>query len=106
MAADVVFRAVSIEWVFGAVEHHQQLGLVVVEPRQQTVEGDEASCALEDAIEAFSQRNLLFLAVIAATGLESAIELPDELADAGLGRAVFVGEGVELVDQTFAMAPT
>ena len=37
------------------VEHHQQLGLVGVQPLQQAVEHDEAGAALEDAVEAGAQ---------------------------------------------------
>ena len=46
VAADVVLRSVGVQRGLGSVEDHQQLGLVGVEPHEQTVEGDEAgSCA-------------------------------------------------------------
>ncbi len=32
LAADVVLRSVGVQWDFGSVEHHQQFGLVGVEP--------------------------------------------------------------------------
>src|ERR1700675_217466 len=51
VAADVVLRSVGVQRDFGSVEHHQQLGLVGVEPREQAVERDEAGLALEDAVE-------------------------------------------------------
>src|ERR1700688_3234200 len=51
VAADVVLRSVGVQWDFGSVEHHQRLGFVGVEPREQAVEGDEAGLALEDAVE-------------------------------------------------------
>jgi len=34
------------------VEHHQQLGLVGMQPLEQAIERGEASGALEDAVEA------------------------------------------------------
>jgi hypothetical protein len=33
------------------LQHHQQLGLVGVQPRQQAIQRDEAGAAAEDAIE-------------------------------------------------------
>ena len=58
LAADVVLRAVGVERDFGPVEHHQQFGLVGVQPGEQAVEGDEAGPALEDAVEAGAQGGL------------------------------------------------
>ena len=55
LAADVVFRAVGVQRDFRVIEHHQQLGLVGVQPLQQAVEGDEAGAPLKDAIEARPQ---------------------------------------------------
>ena len=40
-----------------------------------------------------------------AIGLEIAVEPPDQRADAALGGALLVGEGVELVDQALGMDP-
>ena len=40
VAADVVLRSVGVQRDFGSVEHHQQLGLVGVEPHEQAVEFD------------------------------------------------------------------
>src|SRR6266702_712424 len=51
VAADVVLRSVGVQRDLGSVEHHQQFGFVGVEPREQTVEGDEARLAREDAVE-------------------------------------------------------
>ncbi len=57
LAADVVLRAVGVEGNFGPFEHHQQLGLVGMEAREQAIEGDEARAPLEeDTIEPRSQR--------------------------------------------------
>src|SRR5438132_9120269 len=47
VAADVVLRPIGVQRNLGPFEHHQQLGLVGVEPREQTVEGDEAGLARE-----------------------------------------------------------
>jgi hypothetical protein len=58
VAADVVLRPVSLQRDFGSVQHHQQLGLVGVEPDVQAVERDEAGFALEDAVEPRLQRGL------------------------------------------------
>ena len=42
---------------------------------------------------------------MAAPGLETAVERPDEGADAALCSALGVGEGIEFVDQAFGMNP-
>jgi hypothetical protein len=39
-----------------AVEHHQQFGLIGVQPSEQPVEEDEAGSALEDPVETGMQR--------------------------------------------------
>ena len=106
MAADVVLRSVGVQRDLGAVEHHQQLGLVGVEPREQTVEGDEAGLAREDAVEPRPQCGLALFAGSATIGLEIGVELPDQLADGGLGGAVLIGEGVELVNQALGNEPS
>ena len=79
--------------------------LVGVQPREQTVEGDEAGRAREDAVEARPQSGLALLGWMPAIGLEIAIEPPDQAADAALGCAVLVGEGVELVNEALGMDP-
>ena len=61
LAADVVLRAVGVQRDFGPIEHHQQFGLVGVQPREQTVEGDEAGLAREDAVEPRPQGGLALL---------------------------------------------
>ena len=60
----------------------------------------------EDAIEPRPQHGLSPLARMAAVGLEISVELPDQLADGGLGGAVLVGEGVELVNQALGNGPS
>src|ERR1700676_2166329 len=106
VAADVVLRSVGVEWDFGSVEHHQQLGFVGVEPREQAVEGDEAGLALEDAVEPSPQRCLGRVGGAATVGFEITVEVPDQLAPGGLGGVILVGEAVELVNQTDRMNPT
>ena len=76
-----------------------------MEPRKQTVEGDESGLAREDAVEARPQGSLALPARVLAIDFEVAIERPDKLTNAGLGLALLVGEGVELVNETFGMNP-
>ena len=94
-----------MEWDFGAVEHHQQLGLFRVQACEQTVERDEPSLKREDAIKPRSQDGLASLTWTAAVSLEGAIVLPDQVSDAALGLTVLVREGVKLVNQTLGMDP-
>ena len=49
LAADVVLGA--LQWDFGPVQHHQQRGLVGVEPLQQAIQRNESGAVAEDAIE-------------------------------------------------------
>src|SRR5580700_554060 len=105
VAADVILRSVGVQRDLGSVEHHQQLGFVGVEPCEQTIEGDKAGLALEDAFEPCPQGGLALFGGSAAIGLEIAVELPDQLADGGLSGAVLVGESVELVNQALGMDP-
>ena len=56
LTADVVLGAIGIQRRRGLVEHHQQFGLVGMQPREQAVEGGEAGATVEDAIEARPQR--------------------------------------------------
>src|SRR4029077_13837080 len=42
MEADVALGAIGVERYPGAIEHHQQLGLVGVQPREQATQRDEA----------------------------------------------------------------
>ena len=56
ITADVVLRAVGVERDFRPVQHHQQLGFVGMQPRQQAVQGDEAGAAAEDTVKPGTQR--------------------------------------------------
>ena len=55
MEADVALGAIRVERYVRAIEHHQQLGLVGVQPREQAIQRDEADASLEDALEAGMQ---------------------------------------------------
>ena len=87
----------------GAVEHHEQLGFLFVEPFEQAVERDESGLEREDAIEPCQQDGLAALGRTAAVRLQSAVVFPDQVTDGALGRAVFVGKGVELVNEPFSV---
>ena len=50
MAADVILRAVGVEWDLGAIENPQEVGLAGVEAGQQAIEGNEAGAAPEDIV--------------------------------------------------------
>jgi hypothetical protein len=52
MTADVTLGTIGMQRYLRAVERHQQLGLVGVQSLKQTIEGDEAGMAVEDAGEA------------------------------------------------------
>jgi hypothetical protein len=105
VTADVVFRSVGMQRNFGPLEHHQQFGLVGMEPGEQAVEGDEAGLAREDAVELRLQLSLALWGGSATIGLEIGVELPDQRADRGLSGAVLLGEGVEFVNQPLGMNP-
>jgi hypothetical protein len=81
------------------LEHHEQLRLLFVQPFEQAIERDEAGLEREDAIEPRQQDGLASLGRTAAVGLQSAVVFPDQITDVALGRAVFVGKGVELVNK-------
>src|SRR5262249_5630960 len=105
LSANVIFRSIGVERDFGTLEHHQQLGLVFVQPFEQTIERDETGLKREDGVEPGLQDRLASLGRTATVGLQSAVVLPDQLSDVALGRAVFVGEGIELVNEAFRVNP-
>ena len=55
LTTDVVLGAVGMQWDFRPLQHPQQLGLVGMEPLQQSIQCDEAGAA-EDAIESGTYR--------------------------------------------------
>ena len=106
MTANVAFGTVGMQRDFRPVEHGEQLGLVGVQPLQQTIERDEAGAATEDAIEPGTHLAAPLRGRRRTVGLQISVEPPDERADALLRDAVQIGEGVKLVDQPLGMDPT
>ena len=105
LAADVVLRSIGVQGDFGPIEDHQQFVLVGMEPCEQTVEGDEAGLAREDAVEPCPQGGLALRGRMLAIGFEIAIEPPDQRARSALSLALFIREGVELVNEALGMDP-
>jgi hypothetical protein len=52
LAANIVFRAVGVQWDVRTLQHHQQFVFLCAEPRQQPVEGGKAGLRGEDGVEA------------------------------------------------------
>jgi len=75
-----------------------------VQPYEQPVERDESGLKRENVVEPRHQDGLASLAWTAPVGLESAVVLPDQIADVVLGHAVLVGEGVKLFNEALAVA--
>src|SRR5258708_30495018 len=76
-----------------------------MEAGKQAGESDEACLGREDAIEACRQGRLALLGWMPAIGGGMAMDGPDQRADAALGDAVLIREGVELVNEAFGMNP-
>jgi hypothetical protein len=96
LAADVVFGAVGVERNVGSFEHPQQFAFVGAQAPQE---------AVESAIEARRQGRLARWGWVTAPSFETAVEQPDQGANAALRGALSVGEGIEFVDKTFGMDP-
>src|SRR4029077_19077705 len=77
ITTDVVLRAIGVKRDLRALQHHQQLGLVGMQPRQQAIQHDEASAAAEDPVEPPAQRQALTRAGFAMVRLEAGVEVPD-----------------------------
>ena len=90
MAADVVLRSVGVQRDFRTVEYHQQFGLVDLETGKQTVEGDKAGPAGEDAVDPRPECGPALSAGSEPISFEIAIEVPDQVADARLGDTVVI----------------
>jgi hypothetical protein len=88
-----------VERDFGTLEHHEQLGLLFVQPFEQAVERDEARLEREDAVDPRQQDGLASLGRMAVVGFQSAVVFSNQITDLALGRAVFVGKGIELVNE-------
>ena len=87
------------------LQHHQQLGLVGMQPLQQPIQRDEAGAAAEDAIEPRTQRETAALPGVGPVCLEIGVEVPDQLAHVLLSGAMAIGESIQLVHQPFRMDP-
>lgn len=105
LAADVVLRAIGVQRDLWPIKHHQQLRLVGVQPREQSIQGGETRTPPEDALEASPQLRPAAGCGIGAIGLEVAVEPPDEPADMALRGLVQVGERVQLMHQAFGVDP-
>src|SRR5208337_4679513 len=107
LAADVILRTVGVQRDLRVVEHHQELGLVGVQPLEQAVEGGKAGGAQEeeDAVEARPHFAAAARRRCQAIGLEVGVVPPDQPADMLLGGALLVGERLQLVHQALGMDP-
>lgn len=65
----------------------------------------KACLVAEDAIEARRQGRLARWGWVTTRSFETAVEQPDQSANAALRGALSVGEGIEFVDKTFGMDP-
>ena len=111
MATDVTLRAIGLlrsptmQRYLRPIEHHQQLGLVGVQPLEQAIQSDEAGAAAEDAVEAGTHLATAPGGGVGPICLEVGIEPPDQRADPFLCGAMQIGEGIELVHQAFRVHP-
>src|SRR6516225_1786868 len=105
LTADIVLRSIGVQRNLGPIENHQQFALVGAEPSEQPVEDDEPGLAREDAVEACPQGSPALSARILLVGFEIAIERPDQSTNPGLGLALIIGEGVELMNEPLGMNP-
>ena len=101
----MILRTVGVERDLRPVQHHQQLGLVGMQPRQQAVQRDEAGATAEDTVEPGTQSDRPALAGFDPVRLETGVEVPDQAAQLRLGGAMHVGEGIQLVHQAFRVHP-
>jgi hypothetical protein len=105
LAADIVFRAVGVQWDLRPLQHREQVFFLGMQPRQQPVERGKVRRSGKDAVEAVSQLAGAACAWRLAVGLEILVEPPDSTADKLLGLDVRLAERIELVDETFRMHP-
>jgi hypothetical protein len=91
METDLGFGAIGVEWYLQVIEHHQQLGFVGVQPREQAVERDEAGASMEDTVEAGTQFATAPRGRTGAIRLEIIVEPPDQRAYALLREAAQIG---------------
>lgn len=87
------------------LEHGQQFGLVGMQPREQTIEGDEAGAAAKDAVEAGAKPAAATWRRVGAVSFQIGVEPPDRRTDTLLRDTLVIGESVELVHQPLGMDP-
>src|SRR5271165_294582 len=105
ITADVVLRAVGVKRDLRPVQHHQQLSLVGMQPRQQAVQHNEAGAAEEDAVEPCTQCGTPARTGPEPVSLETGVETPDLAANPRLSGTMLVGKRVQLVHQPFRVNP-
>jgi hypothetical protein len=105
MQTDIALGAIGVERYLRAIEHHQQLVLVGMQPGQQAVECGEAGASVEDAVEAGTQFATASRTGSGAIRLEIVVEAPDQRAHALLRGAMQIGECIQLVHQPLRMHP-
>lgn len=86
LAADVALRAVGVQRNVRPVEHHQQVGLVGMQPRQQAIEHGEAGAAGEDAVEAGTHLAAAAGARVKPVGLQVGVETTRSARACAAGR--------------------
>jgi len=106
LTAKVALGAVGVEWYSWPVERRQQLGLVGVQPRHQTIERDEVGAAAKDAIKADAHLTASPSGRHSAVGFEVSVEPPNQRPEALLRGAVQVREGIQLMHQSLGVHPT
>ena len=74
-----------------------------VQPFELAIERDKAGLGGEDAVKPLPQLPFVLWCGIATILLDIGIKPPDAMADALHGLALVFGEGVQLVNQSFAV---
>jgi hypothetical protein len=105
LTANVVLRAVCVERDFRPIQHHQQLRLVGMKPRQQAIQCGEAGAAEEYTVEPSAQRGGPAPAGLEPVSLEVAVIIPDQTANFLLRGTMLIGEGVQLVYRPVRVNP-
>lgn len=105
VTTNIVLRTVGMKRDLRSVQHHQQLGFVGMQARQQAIQRDEAGAAEENAVEPGAQRDRSAPAGLEPVCLEAGVEVPDQAAHTLLSGAMLVGKRVELMHQAFRMHP-
>src|SRR6202453_381130 len=104
LATNVVFGAVGVQWGSRAFRAPSAIRSCWRAGGPADERG-EAGLVAEDTVEPRRQDRLARRRGMAAPGFETAIELPDQAADAALRGALGFGERIEPVNQAFAMNP-